>query len=374
MNMNDLGPLESAALRALAQAELIDAPLTVASLWRSLPGYTTSLPNLRAALADGAPLRNYVARDKDCFALQGRDDLLQSMGARQGASDARWRELKDVLRGLGKLPWVEAVGITGTMAWGLLDEERLPCELVIIAEGGRAPLARASVRVWRKAARLTTKVRIAAVLDADHLAVPATGPTAAWWLLAVRPVVNAAAFQRLWAANQWAGTLFPNFDVDSTGGQPQYFLGERVDGKLAAVRRAAVTSADDGVLLGAAGRKDAAWESALLGVVEGMRIAQPCREWGVGAETDVLVGTSLVDGDARLAGRMRELASWTFEDATPPEPEESDVEPQTAEPVAAASKAVPGSKRQRGPTRQRASKKRTPRARSSAAPEGSSRG
>jgi len=377
MNMNDLGPLERSALRALAQAELISAPLTVASLWRSLPGYTTRLPNLRAALAEGTPLRNYVTRDKDCFALHGRDDLLCSVGTRQGFSDARWRELKGVLRGLGKLPWVEAVGITGTMAWGLLDEERLPCELVIIAEGGRTALARASVRVWRKASRLTNRVRIAAVLDADHLAVPATGVTAAWWLLAVRPVVNEAAFRRMWAANQWARSLFPNFDVDSTGGLPEYLLGQRVDGKLAAVRRALVASGDDGVLLGEEGRRDVSWERSLLGVVEGMRIAQPCREWGVGADADVLVGTNLVDGDARVGGRMRELSSWTFEDALAAEVEENKEPQEETPPILSGSEASPtasGSKRRRGPKRQRVTKGRAPRARSAASPEGGSRG
>ena len=56
--MQDLGPLETAALAAFCQAELIGAPLTVASLWRSLPGYTTALRNVRAALAPGAPLRS----------------------------------------------------------------------------------------------------------------------------------------------------------------------------------------------------------------------------------------------------------------------------------------------------------------------------
>jgi len=362
MNIQDLGPLETAALRALAQAELIGAPLSVASVWRSMAGYTTSLPNVRAALEEGQPLRSFVAGDKDFFVLAGRDDLLRGMATRQGRSDERWRDLEGSLRGLGKLPWVEAVGVTGTMAWGLLDGDEVPCELVIIAEGGRVPLARAAVRAWRRAARLKDVLRIAAVLDADDLALTPAGATAAWWLLAVRPVVNEHAFARLLAANPWAGTQFPNFSSDASGGMPEYFLGDRVDGKLAAARRAAVATEDDGVLLLSGGRKDAGWETALLGVVTGRSIATSCREWGQGADANVLAGTSLSDGDARVDGRMAEVAGWSF----------GDPEGEAVEPEGKPAKARPAaqSTRDRGPKTQRASSKRPPRSTTAAAPEG----
>jgi len=369
MDFADLGPLEHAALRALAHAELIGAPLTVASLWRSLPGYQTSLPNVRAALEDGAPLRAFVARDKDHFALADRTELLRRMARRQGWSDGRWRQLGTSLRGLGKLPWVEAVGITGTMAWGLLDEESSACELVIIAEGGRVPLARAAVRAWRKASGRRDVLRIAAVLDADALAMEDAGATAAWWLLAVRPVVNEEAFSRLWSANQWARQRFPNFDVGGTGGLPEFFLGARVDGKLAAARRAVVAESDDGVLLGSAGRRDAGWEQTLLGVVGGRKVAQACREeWVTRQGADVLRGTGLGDGDERVQARMQQLAGWAFEDEAKTASTEAAAESKAAPGPKAP--AVPASKRTRGPKKQRTTRERTPRARSAAAPEG----
>ncbi len=386
MYMNDLGPLETAALRALAQAELIGAPLTVASLWRSLPGYKTALRNVRAALEPGQPLSRFVASEKDHYVLRGREDLLRGMATRQGWADGRWRDLKGALQGLGKVPWVEALGVTGPMAWGLLPSTDASCELVVIAEGGRVALARAGVRAWRKAAGKKEDIRIAAVLDADSLALAKGTATEAWWLLAVRPVVNEAAFARLREANDWARAQFPNFDADDAGGLPEYFLGDRVDGKLAAMRRAAVATDDDGVLLRSAGRRELAWETVLLGAVAGRSIARACNEWVGEDGVDVLRGTDLHDGDRRVEARMAEIAATAAEvaakvaakasaKAESPAVTDEIAESEPGPDPEPTPKKVPGrvstsSSRKRGPTRQRVSKVRTPRARGSASPEG----
>ena len=394
MDMNDLGPLETAALRALAQAELIGAPLTVASLWRSLPGYRTALRNVRAALEPGQPLSSFVTSDKDHYVLRGREDLLRGMATRQGWADSRWRDLKGALRGLGKVPWVEALGVTGPMAWGLLPSTDAPCELVVIAEGGRVALARAAVRAWRRAAGKKVEIRVAAVLDADSLVLAEGTSTEAWWLLAVRPVVNELAFARLREVNDWARARFPNFDADDAGGLPEYFLGDRVDGKLAAVRRAAVATDDDGVLLRSAGRRELAWETALLGIVAGRPIARACNEWVGEDGVDVLRGTDLHDGDGRVEARMVEIAASTAEAAAHgsatatatakakatasaespavlEEIAESASAPESEPtPKKVSGRASNGSSRKRGPRRQRVSKVRTPRARGSASPEG----
>lgn len=369
MNIDDLGPLERAALRAVLRAELVGAPLTVASIWRSLPRYTTSLPNVRAALEDGAPLRNWVARDKDHHVIVGREDLLRGMARRQGAADARWRELEKPLRGLSKLPWVEAVGITGTMALGLLDADDAPCPIVVIAEGGRVPLARAAVRAWRRAAGLKAAIRIAAVLDGDDLALPEGDETAAWWLLSVRPVTNEQAFERLFDANPWARAAFPNCDARSTGGVPEFFVGARIDGKLAALRRAAVARGDDGVLLTSA-QRSAGWEEPLQDLVKSRPMAAPCREWG----DDLLAAAGLEDGDARVAAREAELATWTFgEDDESEAPEaEAEEEPAAVDAPAAPTADAPkvtGTKSRAPKTRPRP-QTRPKRSRSAAAPEG----
>ena len=382
MYMNDLGPLETAALRALAQAELIGAPLTVASLWRSLPGYKTALRNVRAALEPGQPLSRLVASEKDHYVLRGREDLLRGMATRQGWADSRWRDLKGALQGLGKVPWVEALGVTGPMAWGLLPSTDASCELVVIAEGGRVALARAAVRAWRKAAGKKEDIRVAAVLDADSLALAKGTATEAWWLLAVRPVVNEAAFARLREANDWARAQFPNFDADDAGGLPEYFLGDRVDGKLAAMRRAAVATDDDGVLLRSDGRRELAWETVLLGAMAGRSIARACNEWVGEGGVDVLRGTDLHDGDRRVEARMAEIAATAAEvaakasgkaesPAVTDEIAESEPGPEPEPtPKKVSGRVSTSSSRKRGPTRQRVSKVRTSRARGSASPEG----
>lgn len=385
-DIHDLGPLEQAVLRALVLAECIDAPLSRASIWRTLPGYRTALPNVRAALMPGAPLRHFVVEAKDRFVLQDRAEVLRQMAVRQGRADQRWRDGKRLLRGVCKLPWIEAVGIGGRMAWGVLEDGEA-LDLVVIAEGGRVPLARAALRAWRKAAGQKDTIRIAAVLDADDLALPAGDQHAAWWLLSVRPVSNEPAFHRLWSANPWAGEQFPNFDTEVTGGLPEYGLADRIDGKLAVLRRAAVASDDDGVLLTSAGRRATGAEDALQGLVSSRPIARACNEWVDDSGVDVTRGLKLGDLPADFDRRWRAVATWTFGEPAPEVAPEPVVEPEPApepapEPVAAPEPAVEAaeeaqsaphvpSRRKRGAQRQRATKARARRGRTSpASPEG----
>lgn len=373
----DLGPLEQAVLRAVVLAESIDAPLSRASIWRTLPGYRTALPNVRAALATGAPLRSFLLEAKDRFVLQDRAPVLRGMAERQGRADALWRDLKRKMRGLCKLPWVEAVGIGGHMAWGVL-EDGAPIDLVVIAEGGRVPLARAAVRTWRKATRTEQVIRLAAVLDADDLELALDDLHAAWWLLAVRPVSNEDAFHRLWQANQEAGAFFPNFDSEVTGGLPEYLLADRVDGRLARLRRSLVAQDDDGVLLRSAGRAQRPGEERLQRVVAQRPVARACREWidehGV---ADVLRGLDLDDPQAAFAVRWRDVASWTFGVEEQPVPAVPSVDPPPVEPAFSegppATPMIPSTRR-RGPGSVRASGARARRARTSpASPESGQR-
>ena len=362
--IHDLGPLEQAVLQALVLAESIDAPLSRASIWRTLPGYHTALPNVRAALAPGAPLRQFVAEAKDRFVLADRADALRDMATRQGRADAVWRDLKGRLRGLSKLPWVDAVGIGGRMAWGVLDSDAV--DLVILAEPRRAHLARAAVEAWIVASR-ESRLRVAAVLDVDSPELPEGDQHDAWWLLSLRPVSNEPAFHALWDANPWAGAWFPNFDTEVTGGLPEYLVTGRIDGRLASLRR------------GLPGR------ALLASVAQNFVGDRP-------ADTALPFGEPT--DRAQFDARVRAVFAWSFAEPEAPAStsagpvDEPAVAPVTEPGAAQVSEATEppqasptprpthvASRRQRGATHQRASGARSKRGRTSpASPESGQRG
>jgi len=237
MQWNDLGPLERAILTALAAAESFGLrSLTAEGVWRTLPGYATHFANVEGALADGAPLRRWLV------AADGRFGLAD-------ASAGPTPRSFEPLRGLCKLPWLEAVAVGGAVGFGRAGDGTT--HLVVIAEGGRAPLAGWAIRQW-----LAGKPEWAlglTVLDADDLARPVGDALDALSMATLRPLMNPDGFATLRDANPWVAQALPNDPAAGWAGRQFAAFGPRFDGKLAALRRGFVSAGADG-LLATAGR------------------------------------------------------------------------------------------------------------------------
>ena len=176
MQMIDLGPLERAVLKAVLHAELAGAAVPATFIWRTLPGYETHLANVETALSEGLPLRGWLSERGGLFCARDRAELPRGVSAARRRGEARWHEVRELVVGLGKLPWVEAVAVVGPMAWGLLPSICDPCPVAIVAEGGRADLARAAVQArLRSAGELGESVQLAHTFDGDAPAHPELG-------------------------------------------------------------------------------------------------------------------------------------------------------------------------------------------------------
>ena len=101
------------------------------------------------------------------------------------------------MRGLCKLPFVEAVAVTGSLAWGCLPDVEEPCSLVLIAEGGRVASAQGSAALYCKARGARgAELQVLRVLDADSLDFPEPGLDVGLAVAALRPVTNPEAWAR----------------------------------------------------------------------------------------------------------------------------------------------------------------------------------
>lgn len=310
VRITDLGPMEQAILKAVVHAELLGSALSAARLWRGLPGYSTHLPNVEAALADGAPLRGWVARHGELFAAIDRSAVAHGMAAASRRADARWDLVRPVVRGVAKLPWIEAVGCVGHIGRGSLDDVQAPCLLVLIAEGGRTRLAARAIDAWRRGRRAQAELfEVVEVIDSDELVQPTPSSSVALAWTSLRPVSNPAGWQSFVDANPWLATSFPCWTLGAPEHPDRSVADRRLDGRFAAARRALVAGRADGALLGDAERR-----GRLRGLEDRFeRRLGRRRVPGIAS----VVPAALAD---RFSVRWAELASWEVAGPAIPEP------------------------------------------------------
>lgn len=324
MRIDDLGPLERSILQALTLGDAIGVPLALPSIWRLLPGYDTRLANVRSAMASGV-LDPWIGVRLGHYALRDGGALLDDLGEAQGRARALWTEMKSVIRGMCKLPWIEAVAVTGRPAFGMAAPGEDAVRLVVIAEGGRVRLARWAIGAYRKArGDKGVRIQVETILDADQLGKAAGSRFDALRWLSLRPVMNDAAFQTLRAANPWIHVEFPSAVQDTAGGLPDYQVDAgRFDGRLARVRRSMVGGAGDSPEVMPLFVSGARIEGGIAAVEERFQASLE----GDGAECPTREGSAALE--AAFDARWAEVSAWEVpgEPVRPLTPTDVEIEP-----------------------------------------------
>ncbi len=335
MDASHLGPLERAALDALIATEALGVPAIEPARLLASMAYGSHLPNLLAALR-GGPLAHYVATDGRRFCLVDSPEGLQLAEESAARMDRLWAELKDTIRGLCKLPWVEAVAIVGTGAFGQVPA-REPLQLRVVAEGGRVRAAAAALELsFRSRDGLSQRLALESIVDADHLERPVNSPLAALRAVSLSPVMNRAAWAIWLETNPRLSEALPNLDWGR-----EHDLGARFDGRLAVWRRRVVQGEDSPILRSSGRQGD---KRLLLD-----RLLESTLDRSAGAEIPLAPGLPI----GAFTSRREAVLAWSFDEPEAELPEEPSVEPEPA-PVeqsaeAPAREAVP-STRKRGRT------------------------
>jgi hypothetical protein len=303
MVITDLGPLEQGILEAVVGAETLGLPQDCATLHRLLPRYRTHSRNVTSALSEGRPLRHWLLSSGPYFVLRDRANSAVVVSAGRRRARAAWAERSGAVRGLSKLPWVEAVAAVGPFAQGFLPTIDAPLDLVVIAEGGRADLARRALGIFRRARRMgDTGLRILAVLDADHLSLsPSSSVDALLWA-SLQPVVGAPGWEEFRSANPWLQQRFPNHYAVQPD-VPALVSERRLEGRLAGLRRARLVAPSEDSLLRSELRR-----GGLLGRLE----ERASGRLGSGSDLGVLQALS-PSAEADYEARLESVRTWAFE-------------------------------------------------------------
>ena len=308
MDVARLGPLDRSILKALLLAEPMGLPLTAAQLWRLLPGYSTHLSNVAAALAPGAPLHGFVCEERGQYVVRDQSQLLREFARSRQLGELLWTRLRGPVESLCREPSIHALALAGPMAWGLPPEPDQHTQLFVVSSPNQRDQAADAVAIVSAGLPQGTGLEVSELLSVDSLTIEPADKQRAMELLSLRPVLAESAFVTLWEHNVWLCAAFPNFDVRSRlgGDVPDALLAEKLEDRRSLLRRSLNRRVRRfGGLLRALGRRRGQRRGA------GSAVSHHGLEHPVDG--------SLTDANSRAVFKARwsELSDWLLPDPTP---------------------------------------------------------
>ncbi|MBI4491795.1 MAG: hypothetical protein HY690_03270 [Chloroflexi bacterium] len=236
--------VRSAVRAALVYADLFDYPLRAEEVRRFLPGCPATGSEVGAALAD------WPSRLGLHF-LPGREHLVELRLARAQWAAATLPEARRYGRLLWSLPFVEMVGLTGSLAVRNADPGE-DLDFMLVTRPGRLWTVRALTIGVVRLARLRGVCLCPNYLLASRaLALRQRSLFVAHELAQLVPLHGFAAYRALLAANPWALELLPNAEP---------YPASAVDDCLAGARRSVRLLAER-CLAAEVGNRFEAWEA-----------------------------------------------------------------------------------------------------------------
>ncbi len=305
MDVARLGPLEHSILQALVGAEPQGLPLSVPQIWRLLPGYSTHLSNVAAALTDESPLLSFVSEACGQYVIRDRGDLLDGFAHSRQRGELLWTRLRASVESLCREPSIHALGLSGRMAWGLASDSGEATQLFVISAPRQRRQAMEAVKAVTSALPYELCLEVSDVFSVDELTLGPGDRQRALELISVRPVLAESAFLTLWDHNSWIGDAFPNFDGRSRlgGDVPDVLLGEILEDRRSLLRR----SLNRRVLrFGGALR--------VLGRRRGQRRGEASEHASVSPGSVASGALSSAEASQHLEQRWTQISDWLIED------------------------------------------------------------
>lgn len=204
-------PLDTAILETLAYSDIFDYPLTADELHRFLV-MSAERRDVEQCAAKG---KNISFKD-GYFYLAGRDEIVGLRRQREITSRKIFKRAMFYGRVLGALPFVRMVALTGSLA--MLNLSKNPdMDFMLVTKHGRVWTARAFAVVLGKIARLFGDTICPNLIVSERaLAWPLHDLYSARELCQMIPITGADFYLRLFAANPWVKSFFPNVHIKSS--------------------------------------------------------------------------------------------------------------------------------------------------------------
>ena len=203
-------PIEQAALRSVAYADVFDYPLLAAEVHRYLHGLSATPEVTAEALARCSAPGGTLACREGYYTLPGREGLVEVRRRRAALARNLWPTALKYGRLIAALPFVRMVAVTGSLAWDNIDG-KADIDYLIVTEPDRLWVCRWLVRaVGRVARRDGVTLCPNYVVSKRALVLSERNLYAAYELARMTPIAGLGMHRRLRRANPWALAYLPN--------------------------------------------------------------------------------------------------------------------------------------------------------------------
>jgi D-beta-D-heptose 7-phosphate kinase/D-beta-D-heptose 1-phosphate adenosyltransferase len=212
--------IEQAVLKTIIYADIFNFPLTTEETCKWLIGLKMNQEEINKSIKILVKNKRIELKNNYVF-LPGRSDLIILRSKKQSWSKKKLSILEQIIPLLRKIPFIQMVGITGTLSMENADEND-DIDLLIVTKVERLWLVRAiitlllelkGIRRHPLQVKAKDKICINMFLDNKHLALlPSERDTfSAHELLQMRPIIEREAiYGRLIIGNRWVKKYLPN--------------------------------------------------------------------------------------------------------------------------------------------------------------------
>jgi len=203
-------PIEQAALRSVAYADVFEYPLQAAEVHRYLHGTSASPEVTAEALARCSAPGSALSYRDGYYTLPGREGLVDVRRRRAAHARQLWPAAMKYGRLIAGLPFVRMVAVTGSLAWDNVDGGA-DIDYLIVTEPDRLWVCRWLVRaVGRVARRDGVTLCPNYVVSQRALVLADRNLYVAYELARMMPIAGLGMHRRLRRANPWALAYLPN--------------------------------------------------------------------------------------------------------------------------------------------------------------------
>jgi hypothetical protein len=226
--------LATAAVEALRYYDVFDWPLTAGEIHRALP-VPARRHEVHALLADDARRPAGIVRAGGLYALAGSTGAFARRERALAVSARLWPHAERLGRRLARMPWVQMVAVTGSLAVGAATDDA-DIDLFVVTADGRLWLTRALTIATGRTLPGEVVPCPNYLLAASALALPERDRFTAHELAQLVPLHGADTYHALLVQNAWYREHLPNHSpavvVDRVNRSTVARVAERVLGGL----------------------------------------------------------------------------------------------------------------------------------------------
>lgn len=207
---------ELAVLRAVTYAALFDYPLTLSQLRESLAGVAADEATIAVWCRQGALLQSAVEQRGGLFFPAGRADLIDTRRRREAISHAMLEQNRRILNLVSRMPFVEMVALSGSLAH-LNAERSADVDLFVITRANRVWLVTVAVLLISKALGWRRHLCLNYVVSERQMAIASSDLFTANQIIHLRPLFGGTVYQQFLDANPFVSRCYPNFQSKDQG-------------------------------------------------------------------------------------------------------------------------------------------------------------